>query len=132
MSKLLTLDQFSTSMNSFAAKCDARFMKIGEGANYTIKEQAVAETGFLATYQLFSVGTGTGGADEPIGAKINLPQDYLVTAVSETPETVTAADKQEGGKFYNNTDFAVGDKYVWFKVNVKDAGIFFFNLLLTI
>ncbi len=112
MSKLLTLDQFSTSMNSFAAKCDARFMKIGEGANYTVKKQASAESGYFATYQLFSVGTGTGGADEAVGEKINIPKDYLVK--SATIETVTVADEPYEGA-------QVGDKYIDFVVNTYDA-----------
>lgn len=121
MSKLLTLNQFSTSMNSFADKCDARFMKKGEGANYTIKAQATAESGYFATYQLWEQVDDDPTNDVAVGAKINIPKDYLVTAVSQTPLTVTAADKEEGGIFYNNTDFAVGDKYIRFTVNVKDA-----------
>lgn len=119
MAKLLTLDQFQTSMNSFADKCDARFMKKGEGAVYTIKKQDTAESGFFATYQLFSVVED--GDDVATGAKINIPKDYLVTDVTQTPLTVTAADKAAGGIFENNDDFAEGDKYIRFTVNVKDA-----------
>ena len=120
MSKLLTLSQFQTSMNTFADKCDARFMKKGDGALFTIKQQATAESGYFATYQLFKVVDGSTG-DVATGAKINIPKDYLVTAVTQTPLTVTAADKEEGGIFYENDNFAVGDKYIRFTVNVKDA-----------
>lgn len=163
MAKLLTLSQFSTSMNSFAAKCDARFMRKGEGSNYTIKKQGAADAGYVSTYQLFSVGettyvqatgnyvegttyytdaTGQTEVDTTsfvdgvtdvssyyvavvdetaVGAKINIPKDYLVTGVSETPLTVTSEDKATGGIFEDNDDFSVGDKYIRFTVNVKSG-----------
>lgn len=110
MSKLLTLSDFSTSMNSFAAKCDARFMKKGEGANYTVKQQATAESGYFATYQLFSVVDG--GDDVAVGAKINIPKDFLVKSASV--ETVSTADVPYSGA-------QVGDKYIDFVVNTVDA-----------
>lgn len=110
MAKLLTLDQFQTSMNTFAQKCDDRFLKKGEGGNYTIKKQDTAESGFFATYQLFSVVED--GDDTAVGAKINIPKDFLVK--SATIETVeTPGSPYDGAK--------AGDKYIDFVVNTVDA-----------
>lgn len=113
MAKLLTLSQFSTSMNSFAAKCDARFMKKGEGGNYTIKQQASAESGYFSTYQLFNVvGEGAEATETAVGAKINIPKDFLVKSASV--EVVSQADTPYDGA-------KVGDKYIDFVVNTIDA-----------
>lgn len=76
--KHITVDQMSTIMTSFATKADARFLKQADIVTYTVKKQATAETGYSATYQLFTVGTGTGGADEAVGEKINIPKDMVV------------------------------------------------------
>lgn len=110
MSKLLTLDQFSTSMNTFAAKCDNRFMLKGEGANYTVKKQQTAESGYFATYQLFEVVDGSN--DVAVGEKINIPKDYLVKSASI--EVVTVEDEPYEGAH-------VGDKYIDFVVNTIDS-----------
>ena len=112
---LKQIQDFSTALQTAA---DARFMKKGEGANYTLKKQADAETGYFATYQLNSV-TEVEGVETltPVGDKINIPKDYLVKSAEIA--VVTAADKAAGGKFENDDDFAVGDKYIDFTVNVK-------------
>lgn len=112
---LKQIQDFSTALQTAA---DARFMKKGEGANYTLKKQASAEEGYFATYQLNSVTEESGSEVlTPVGDKINIPKDYLVK--SATLDTVTAADKAEGGKFEGDDNFSVGDKYIDFTVNVK-------------
>ena len=50
-------------------------------------------------------------------ADIDIPKDFLVKEANIG--TVTAADKQEGGKFENDDSFDVGDKYLDFTVNVQ-------------
>ena len=93
-------------------------MTIPDGIEYSIVKESTPDTGYFATYQLYGqVGSGT---PAPISgsAKINIPKDYLVK--SGTVDTVTAADKAPGGKFENDPNFQVGDKYIDFVVNVKD------------
>ena len=58
------------------------------------------------------MGTGTGGADEAVGAKINIPKDYLVKSC--TLETCQTADIPVAG-------YVPGDKYIDFVVNTVDA-----------
>ena len=92
---------------------------IPAAVEYSIVKEATPDTGYFATYQLYGqVGSGSAA---PISgsAKINIPKDFLVK--SAEVKTVTAADKEEGGIFYNNPDFAVGDKYIDFVVNVKEG-----------
>ena len=89
---------------------------ITESKSYTIAEQSTAEEGFFKTYQLQEV---VGGTATQVGAKINIPKDFLVK--NAEVKTVTAADKAEGGIFYNNPDFEVGNKYIDFTVNAKAA-----------
>lgn len=84
------------------------------GKSYTIAEQTTAEEGYIKTYQLQEV---VGGVATQAGVKINIPKDFLVK--NAEVKTVTAADKAEGGIFYNNDDFQVGDKYIDFTVNAK-------------
>ena len=93
-------------------------MEIPDGVEYSIVKESTPDTGYFATYQLY--GAVTGGSPTPISgsAKINIPKDYLVK--SGTVDTVTAADKAAGGKFENDSNFQVGDKYIDFVVNVKD------------
>ena len=78
----------------------------------TVEQQATAETGYISTYVVKQNGA-------QVGAKINIPKDYLVK--SADVDTVTAADKAAGGKFENDPDFAVGDKYIDFTVNTVDG-----------
>ena len=101
--KHITVDQASTLMTGFATKADARFLKQADVTQYTIKKQAEAESGYAHTYQLFTVGTGTGGADEAVGAKINIPKDMVVSAAEL--KTVETADVPYSGA-------KVGDKYI--------------------
>lgn len=79
--------------------------KAAAAAEYAIAQQATAETGYAATYILTKDGTQA-------GAKINIPKDFLVK--SATLETVDTADTPYSGA-------AVGDKYIDFVINAKDA-----------
>ena len=109
----ITNDDLAVSLqNLIASKLDAADLK-----TYTIKSQTTPEEGYFATYQLFEVAADS--TETGVGAKINIPKDFLVK--SGTVSTVTAADKEEGGKFYNNNDFAIGDKYIDLVVNVKSG-----------
>ena len=80
---------------------------------YTIRETTTNPTEHLKSYQLFK-------GDTPVeGSVIDIPKDYLVKSASV--ETVNDSDKAENGKFYNNEDFKVGDKYIDFIINTKDS-----------
>ena len=78
-----------------------------------LAKEATPTTGYAATYTLSVNGA-------PLAQKIDVPKDWLLTGV--TKGVVTAADKAAGGKFENDTDFAVGDKYIDFEFNVKAGG----------
>ena len=94
-------------------------VEIPAAVQYKITQQGTPETGYFATYTL-QANTGAQGAYEDVsGAKINIPKDFVVRAASM--DTVTAADKASGGKFENDTDFAVGDKYIDLEINTVDA-----------
>ncbi len=94
-------------------------MNIPDGVEYSIVKESTADEGYFATYQLY--GKVGGGSPAPISgsAKINIPKDFLVK--SGEVKTVTAADKEEGGIFYDDPNFEVGDKYIDFVVNVKEG-----------
>jgi hypothetical protein len=89
---------------------------------YAIESGASGDV--LKSYQLVQGGTPT--VDQVSGkvtavsggttvTTINIPKDYLVKDASL--DTVVAADKAEGGKFEDDSNFAVGDKYIDFTVN---------------
>lgn len=81
--KHVTVDQTQQIITAFATKADARFLKQADIATYTIKQQSEAETGFAATYQLFSqVIDGSSTIETPVGAKINIPKDMVVSSGS--------------------------------------------------
>lgn len=69
---------------------------IPANAEYSIKKQATAESGFSATYYLTKNGTQT-------GEKINIPKDMVVQ--SGSVKTCETADKPVSG-------YKVGDKYI--------------------
>lgn len=69
---------------------------IPANAEYSIKKQAIAESGFSATYYLTKNGTQT-------GEKINIPKDMVVQ--SGSVKTCETADKPVSG-------YKVGDKYI--------------------
>ena len=163
MSKHITLSQAqSLVQGGLNLVRNKHYAQEADLLSYTVKKQAEAESGYIATYQLFSqtvptyvAATGnyvegttyytdstgattvdTTGFDEntsvasyfvesvtetPVGQKINIPKDFLVTDVTPTPLTVASSDKETGGIFEDNNDFAVGDKYIRFTVNVKEG-----------
>jgi len=94
-------------------------MTIPDGVEYSIVKEPNADTGYIATYQLY--GSVGGSTPAPItgSAKINIPKDFLVK--SGEVKTVTAADKATGGIFENDPNFQVGDKYIDFVINVKEG-----------
>lgn len=69
---------------------------IPAASEYTIAEQATAETGYAKTYYLTKDGT-------QVGSKINIPKDLVVSAGEV--KTVTTADEPYEGA-------VVGDKYI--------------------
>lgn len=79
---------------------------------YSIKKlDNPSSTDYAATYRLTK--------DEvEVGDEINIPKDFFVT--DATSGTVTEADKAEGGKFYGNDKFAVGDAYLELQISLKD------------
>ncbi len=79
----------------------------------TCEKQAAADSGYAATYLIKANGA-------QVGDKINVAKDWLLTGVEKN--TVTTADKAEGGKFADDADFAVGDRYADLTFNVKAGG----------
>ena len=79
----------------------------------TVEKKATADTGYASSYVFKANGVA-------VGDTINIAKDWLLTGVEKG--TVTAADKAAGGKFENDDDFAVGDKYIDFSFNVKAGG----------
>lgn len=82
----------------------------------------------LKSYELIQGGTPT--VDQATGkvtavsggttvTTINIPKDYLVKDASL--DTVVAADKASGGKFEDDSNFVIGDKYIDFTVNTKGS-----------
>ena len=79
----------------------------------TVEKKATADEGYASSYVFKANGVA-------VGDTINIAKDWLLTGVEKG--TVTAADKAAGGKFENDDDFAVGDKYIDFSFNVKAGG----------
>lgn len=95
----------ATEGNSLTVAADGLYVTVPEidVPEYTIVKAAEAEEGAIATYYLTK-------DDVQVGAKINVPKDYLVK--SATIEEVTV----EGQPY---AEAKVGDKYLDFVVNVK-------------
>ena len=70
----------------------------------TVEKQSSAETGYAATYVVKQNGS-------QVGSKINIPKDFLVKDAGMS--TVSSADTPVTG-------YAVGDKYLWFKINTVE------------
>lgn len=79
--------------------------------NYEIKKLTTPTNGFAATYQLEKDGVKAGDL-------IDIPKDYFVRDAEVAK--VTQADKNSGGKFENDSNFAVGDAYIDLTINVND------------
>ena len=111
LAKLTDLEQ----LQLLAQRTNAKFLALDNEVvkSVTIAKDATATTGYAASYTISVNGTA-------LAPKIDIPKDWLLTGVSKG--TVTAADKAAGGKFENDSDFAVGDKYIDFAFNVKAGG----------
>lgn len=94
-----------TYISSQVSSLPADIDQARKDLSVTVEEQAAAEDGFLKTY-VIKQGT------EQVGAKINIPKDFLVKSASV--ETCIEANKPEDG-------YAVGDKYIDFVINSKDS-----------
>jgi hypothetical protein len=70
-----------------------------------VEKKATANTGYAASYTIKANGTA-------LSPDIDIPKDFLVK--SATLETVTTADTPYSGA-------QVGDKYIDFVINAKDA-----------
>lgn len=79
----------------------------------TVEKKATPNTGFAASYVVKANGVA-------VGDPIDVAKDWVLSAVDKG--TVTTADKAAGGKFENDDDFAVGDRYVDMTFNVKAGG----------
>lgn len=80
---------------------------VSGAAGVTVEKLATAESGYLSTYVVKQNNV-------QVGDKINIPKDYLVK--SAELKTVT-----EAGQPYSGAK--VGDKYLDFVVNTKDAPV---------
>ena len=78
---------------------------------YSIKKLDAATDGFAASYSLTKDNV-------EVGTVIDIPKDFFVTDAFTA--VVLEADKAEGGKFADNTKFAVGDTYIQLDVSLKD------------
>lgn len=84
---------------------------------YQIRQLPTPSTGAFKTYALFCNDEQVPTTDPTKNVVIDIPKDFLVK--SATLGTVTQADKDPGGKFENDPNFAVGDKYIDFTVNSR-------------
>lgn len=78
--------------------------EVDTGFTVNVEKQSSAESGYLATYVVKQ-----GGA--VVGAKINIPKDFLVKSAS----VKTATEPIPG------TDIVAGDKYIDFVINSKSS-----------
>ena len=112
-------DKISKSSTSGLMKNDGTVMQSGTGASnfavgnhthsgytVTVEKQSSAETGYAHTYVVKQGGS-------QVGAKINIPKDFLVK--SGEVKTCTTANVPVQG-------YVVGDKYLDFVINSKDGG----------
>ena len=83
---------------------------------YQIREVATS-SGAFKTYALFCNNEQVPTDDPTKNVVIDIPKDFLVK--SAVLSTVTQADKDPGGKFENDPNFEVGDKYIDFTVNSR-------------
>lgn len=111
LAKLTNLEQ----LQLLAQRTNAKFVALDNEVvkSVGLEKDATATAGYAASYTLSVNGTA-------LPTKIDIPKDWLLSGV--TKGTVTAEDKAAGGKFENDDDFAVGDKYIDFSFNVKSGG----------
>lgn len=92
------------TLEAFVKENDARYAKIEDIHEYSLKRKDTAEHGYTASYQLTKDGVA-------VGENINIPKDYLVKEASL--KTVTVANNPLTG-------YKVGDKYIDFAINTVD------------
>ncbi|WP_295156287.1 hypothetical protein [Selenomonas sp. AE3005] len=107
LAKLSHLKSLAARTKAVTDNLQSQIDALDTGAvkSVTLTKDATATSGYAASYTL-SVN------DTPLSTKIDIPKDFLVK--SATLETVAAADTPYQGA-------AVGDKYVDFVINAKDA-----------
>lgn len=103
LAKLTNLEQ----LQMLAQRTNAKFVALDSEVvkSVTVAKDATATTGYAASYTISVNGTA-------LSTKIDIPKDFLVK--SATLETVTTADVPYQGA-------VVGDKYIDFVINAKDA-----------
>lgn len=81
--------------------------EVDDGFTVNVEKQTTAESGYLSTYVVKQGGS-------QVGVKINIPKDFLVKSASL--KTATSSDLSTLG-----SGFSVGDKYIDWVINSKDA-----------
>ena len=81
--------------------------EVDDGFTVNVEKQNTAESGYLSTYVVKQGGS-------QVGVKINIPKDFLVKSASL--KTATSSDLSTLG-----SGFSVGDKYIDWVINSKDA-----------
>lgn len=100
----LSVFTYETTLTDALVALDEAIYNAGTAGAVTLSARATAETGYATTYDLHQGGVLKGS--------INIPKDFLVK--SATLETVATADVPYAGA-------KVGDKYIDFVINAKDA-----------
>ena len=100
LTKLSHLQSLAARTKALFDALDAEVVKSVE-----LEKDTTATTGYAASYTMSVNGT-------PLSTKINIPKDFLVKGA--TLEVVETADEPYSGA-------AVGDKYIDFVINAKDA-----------
>lgn len=90
--------------NAASLSAAGLLVTVPAAAEYTIAKLTTAEAGYLATYQLQKDGTG-------VGAKINIPKDYLVKSAEVKTSTGTG----------DPSGFPKDTKYIDFTINTYDT-----------
>lgn len=103
LAKATRLKHLNASMTRVKSELDALDAAVVKSV--ALDQKATPNTGYAASYTLSVNGTA-------LATEINIPKDFLVK--SATLETVTAADTPYSGA-------VVGDKYIDFVINAKDA-----------
>ena len=100
----------ATNVADAIEKLDAAVQRATAAGEVTVQGDYTVTSGFLKTYAIKQNGEVKG--------LIDIPKDFLVKSASSG--TVTAADKEPGGKFENDPTMHVGDVYLDFVINTKD------------
>lgn len=101
-SDIITVRRLDAFAQALAARTDIRYL---QASGLEIKKLDTAEDGYISSYQLVN-GTTV------LGATINIPKDYVITAAS-VQICQTADDPIQG--------LVPGDKYIDLTINVKEG-----------